>query len=163
MKHEDSVEVKNGYKCKCELVWIKVNQKDRGRLTKRKLEMKKKREIAKRVWEVSVCSAFDGQPVAMVTWVLCGASTTGEWRSLEGIDNIAISNCSQVVFIWEGTLEPRGIQLHQDDLERRHERERLSMFVSTNEPHAVLAQLVSFGFLQECFRPENKGINTHTE
>lgn len=54
-----------------------------------------------------------------LTWVRSGgASSAVEGRSLEGVDNVAVSYCCQVIVIWEGAVEPRGVQLGQDDLSR---------------------------------------------
>lgn len=66
----------------------------------------------------------------MVTWVWCGwASMTMEGRSLKGIDDVAIGNRCQVIIIWKGTLETRGVQLWQDDLERGSKRDTVTIHV----------------------------------
>lgn len=54
----------------------------------------------------------------MITWAWHGAPTTRKGRSLEGVDNVAISNGGQVIIIKERTLETRGVQLRQDDLQQ---------------------------------------------
>lgn len=69
-----------------------------------------------------VSDVFGGCSVAMVTWVQCRASTVIVGWSLEGVDDVTVSNCRQVIFIWERTLETRGVQLWQNDLRREWQR-----------------------------------------
>lgn len=74
MKHEDSVEVKNGYKCKCELVWIKVNQKDWREADKKKIGNEEKK--------INCQTSVGSQCLQCLWWTACCHGYLSVVRSL---------------------------------------------------------------------------------
>lgn len=72
------------------------------------------------------------KPDFTATWNACRAPSDVERRSLEGVDDIILSDAREIVFVKEGALEPCGVNLCQDHLEiNRYTHKQCSVWGGT--------------------------------